>query len=113
MGLLFYFIAQKNLALEPSAQCHAQGDNNVAQEIQLDLLLGRTLIGGGQLNVAEETAIADLAEAAHALPCHALASAIGHAANVAVLRNPVWEPLRLAAAKLILLLERRTSQIPQ
>jgi hypothetical protein len=102
-----YFLALRRLALEPDAQCRAEGDYNVAQELQYEIIIGRCLIGKGKLTAVEEKAVGDLAAAADALPKDALLFAIGHAPNVEVLRNPAWAPLRVAAATLIPSLEPR------
>jgi hypothetical protein len=103
-----YFVqAVRRLAFEPDAQCRAEGDYNVAQELQYEIIIGRCLIGKGHLSALEEKTIGDLAAVAAALPNDALVFANGHAPNVAVMRNPAWVPLRIAAADLILLLEPR------
>ena len=100
-----YFLALNRLALEPDAQCRAEGDYNVAQELQYEIIIGRCLIGKGKLGAVEEKAILDLAAIADALPKDALLFANGHAPNVKVMQNPAWAPLRVAAATLIPLLE--------
>jgi hypothetical protein len=104
-----YFLALRRLALDPDAQCHAEGDYNVAQELQYEIIIGRCLIGKGKLTAVEEKAIGDLAAAADALPKDALLFAIGHAPNVEVLRNLAWAPLRFARRIFVLL--RRDSMI--
>jgi hypothetical protein len=106
----YYVLAVRRLALEPDAQCRAEGDYNVAQELQYEIIIGRCLIGKGKLTAVEEKAIGDLAAAADALPKDALLIANGHAPNVEVMRNPAWAPLRLAAATLIPLLEPRAME---
>jgi hypothetical protein len=106
----YYVLAVRRLALEPDAQCRAEGDYNVAQELQYEIIIGRCLIGKGKLTAVEEKAIGDLAAAADALPKDALLFANGHAPNVEVMRNRAWAPLRLAAATLIPLLEPRAAE---
>jgi hypothetical protein len=105
-----YVLALRRLALEPDAQCRAEGDYNVAQELQHEIIVGRCLIGKGKLSAVEEKAIGDLAAAASALPKDALLFANGHAPNVEVMRNLAWAPLRIAAANLIPLLEPRAEE---
>jgi hypothetical protein len=102
-----YFLALRRLALEPDAQCHAEGDYNVAQELRYEIIIGRCLNGKGKLSAVEEKALGELAAAADALPKDALLFANGHAPNVEVMRNLAWAPLRVAAATLIPLLEPR------
>jgi hypothetical protein len=103
----YYVLAVRRLALEPDAQCRAEGDYSVAQELQYEIVIGRCLIGKGKLSAVEEKGIWDLAAAADVLPKDALLFANGHAPNVEVMRNPAWAPLRVAAADLVLLLEPR------
>lgn len=96
MDFKYYALAIKKLALEPVVQCRAQGDYNVAQEIQFDIILGRSLIGRRRLSLAQEKAILNLAEAASNLPHEAVTPANGYAANVEVCDirrgNPcVWQ----------------------
>jgi hypothetical protein len=67
-----YVLALRRLALEPDAQCRAEGDYNVARELQYEIVIGRCLIGKGKLNAVEEKRIGDLAAAADALPKDAL-----------------------------------------
>ena len=102
-----YFLALRRLALEPDAQCRAEGDYNVAQDLQYEIIIGRCLIGKGKLSAVEEKAIGEMAAAADALPKDALLFANGHAPNVEVMRNLAWAPMRVAAATLIPLLEPR------
>jgi hypothetical protein len=102
-----YVLALRRLALEPDAQCRAEGDYNVARELQYEIVIGRCLIGKGKLNAVEEKRIGDLAAAADALPKDALLFANGHAPNVEVMRHLAWAPLRIAASTLIPLLEPR------
>jgi hypothetical protein len=106
----YFFLALKRLALEPDAQCRAEGDYNVAQELQYEIVIGRCLIGKGQLSAVEEKTIEDLAAAADALPKNALLFANGHAPNVAIMRHPAWVPLRVAAATLTGLLEAKAAE---
>jgi hypothetical protein len=103
----YFFLALRRLALEPDAQCRAEGDYNVAQELQYEIVIGRCLIGKGQLSAGEEKTIGIRAAAADALPKDALLFANGHAPNVAVMRHPAWVPLRVAAATLTVLLESK------
>jgi hypothetical protein len=103
----YYVLALRRLALEPDAQCRAEGDYNVAQELQHEILIGRCLTSKGKLSAAQEKGIGDLVAAVDALPKDALLFANGHAPNVEVMRNPLWAPLRVAAAVLIELLEPR------
>jgi hypothetical protein len=102
-----YLLALRRLALEPDAQCRAEGDYNVAQELQYEIVIGRCLIGKGKVNPVEEKTIGDLAAAADALPKDALLFANGHLPNVEVMQHLAWTPLRVAATTLIPLLEPR------
>jgi hypothetical protein len=103
----YYVLAVRRLALEPDAQCRAEGDYNVAQELQYEIIIGRCLIGKGKLSEVEEKRIGELAAAADGLPKDALLFANGHVPNVKVMQYPAWAPLRVAAAALIPLLEPR------
>lgn len=93
-----YMLALKSLAMEPEAQCQAEGDYNVAQELQYEISLGRCLIEKGRLDSVEEKSIAALADSVQSLPDSALVFANGHAPNVAVMKHPAWAPLRDAAS---------------
>jgi hypothetical protein len=106
----YFLLALRRLALEPDAQCRAEGDYNVAQELQYGIVIGRCLIGKGRLSAVEEKTIGDLAAAADALPKDALHFANGHVPNVAVMQHPAWVPLGVAAATLIVLLEAKAME---
>ena len=106
--IFFYFIkALRVLAMDPQSQCEAEGNFNVAQEIQYEILSGRYVIGKGKLNLSEEAAIATLASAVAAVPDSALTFAEGHLPNVKNMRHPAWTPIRAQAASLLAILGSR------
>jgi hypothetical protein len=86
--VFFYFIkALRILAMDPEPQCEAQGNYNVAFELQSEILSGRYLIGKGRLNGLQENAIAAVASAVAAVPDSALTFANGHEPNVRNMMN--------------------------
>jgi hypothetical protein len=104
--VFFYFIkALQILAKDPKPQCEAQGNFNVAQELQYEILSGRYLIGKGKLNDSQESALAALASAISAVPESALTFADGHGPNVKNMMLPVWTPIRAQATALLTLLD--------
>jgi hypothetical protein len=107
----FYFIkALRILAMDAEPQCDAEGNFNVAQELQYEILCGRYVIGKGKLNVSEETAIAAVTSAIEKVPDSALKFAEGHASNVKNMRHPAWTPLRAGAASLLQHLHSRIAE---
>jgi hypothetical protein len=77
-NIFFHFIkALRVLAMDPEPQCEAEGNFNVAQELQYEILSGRYVIGKGKLNSSEEAAIATLASAVGGVPDSALTFAEG------------------------------------
>lgn len=109
--VFFYFIqALRVLAMDPELQCEAQGNYNVAFELQSEILSGRYLIGKDRLSDLEESTVAALASAIDAVPDSALAFAKGHASNVRNMMNPAWTPIRAQAASLLALLDARISE---
>jgi hypothetical protein len=109
--IFFYFIrALRTLAMDAEPQCDSQGNFNVAQELQHEVLCGRYVIGKGKLNEAEETAIAAVTSAIGTVPDSALKFAEGHASNVKNMRHPAWIPVRTAAATLLKLLDSRIAE---
>jgi hypothetical protein len=110
-NVFFYFIATlKILAMEPEAQCEAQGNYNVAFELQQETLSGRYLVEKGRLDKAEEIAIEALASAISELPKSALAFANGHKPNVLNMEHSAWKPIRAQAASLLVLLIPRIAE---
>jgi hypothetical protein len=104
-NVFFYFIAGlRILAMEPEAQCEAQGNYNVAQELQQEALSGRYLVEKGRLNKVEETAIEGLASSISELPKSVLTFANGHEQNVLNMERAEWTPIRAQAASLLKLL---------
>jgi hypothetical protein len=79
--------------LDADPQCESEGNFNVAQELQYEILSGRYVIGKGKLNETEETAIAALASAVAAVPESAPTFAEGHATNVRNMMHPAWTPI--------------------
>jgi hypothetical protein len=102
--------ALRSLAMDADPQCESEGNFNVAQELQYEILSGRYVIGKGKLNETEETAIAALASAVAAVPESALTFAEGHAANVRNMMHPAWTPIRAQAVLLLALLDPRIAQ---
>jgi hypothetical protein len=102
--------ALRHLAMDADAQCESEGDFNVAQELQYEILCGRYVIGRGKLNETEEAAIGALASAIDAVPGSALTFAEGHAANVQNMMHPAWAPIRAQAVSLLALLDSRIAQ---
>jgi hypothetical protein len=101
-NVFFYFIVTlKILAMEPEAQCDAQGNYNVAQELQQEALSGRYLVEKGRLDKVEETAIEALASSISELPKSALTFANGHKQNVLNMERAEWTPIRAQAASLL------------
>jgi hypothetical protein len=58
--------------MDADPQCESEGNFNVVQELQYEILSGRYVIGKEKLNETEETAIAALASAVAAVPESAL-----------------------------------------
>ncbi|HEY2675709.1 MAG TPA: hypothetical protein VGI65_01990 [Steroidobacteraceae bacterium] len=69
--------ALRSLAMDADPQCESEGDFNVAQELQYEILCGRYVIGKGKLNETEEAAVGALASAIDAVPGSALTFAEG------------------------------------
>jgi hypothetical protein len=110
-NVLFHFIATlRILAMEPEAQCEAQGNYNVAQELQQEALSGRYLVGKGRLDEVEEIAIEALASSISELPKLALTFANGHKPNVLNMERVAWTPIRAQAALLLELLIPRIAE---
>jgi hypothetical protein len=109
---VFFYVIQalKILAMDPEQQCEAQGNYNVAFELQSEILSGRYPIGKGRLSALEESAIAGLASVIAAVPDSALVFANGHAPNVRNMMNPAWAPMRAQAASILALLESRIAE---
>jgi hypothetical protein len=95
---------------EPEAQCQAQGDYNVAQELQQETLSGRYLVERGKLDEVEEIAIEALASSISELPKSVLTFANGHKANVLNMERAAWTPIRAQAASLLELLIPRIAE---
>jgi len=96
--------------MDADPQCESEGNFNVGQELQYEILSGRYVIGKGKLNETEETAIAALASAVAAVPESALTFAEGHAANVRNMMHPAWTPIRAKGVLLLALLDSRIAQ---
>ena len=110
-NIFFYFIkALRVLAMDPESACEAEGNFNVAQELQYEILSGRYVIGKGKLNPSEEAAIAALASAVAGVPDSALTFAEGHLPNVRNMTHPAWTPIRLQAASLLTSLSPRIAE---
>lgn len=110
-NIFFYFIkALRVLAVDPEPQCEAEGNFNVAQELQYEILSGRYVIGKGKLNESEEVAIATLASAVAGVPDSALTFAEGHLPNVRNMMHPAWTPIRAQAASLLAILSSRITE---
>jgi hypothetical protein len=109
--IFFYFIkALRILAMDAESQCDAEGNFNVAQELQYEILCGRYVIGKGKLNNSEEKAVAAVTSAIETVPDSALKFAEGHAPNVQNMRHPAWIPIRAEAASLLQLLDSRIAE---
>lgn len=110
-NIFLHFVnALRILAMEPESQCHAEGNYNVAQELQYEILSGRYVIGKGKLNEIEEAAIATLTAAVGAVPDSALTFAEGHSANVRNMTHVSWTPMRAQASLLLSLLHSRIDE---
>jgi hypothetical protein len=110
-NIFLHFVnALRILAMDPEPQCHAEGNYNVAQELQYEILSGRYVIGKGKLNELEETALAALASAGAAIPESALAFAEAHYPNVKNMKHSAWSPIRAQAGSLLALLGPRISE---
>jgi len=96
--------------MDADPQCESEGNFNVAQELQYEILSGRYVIGKGKLNETEEAAIAALASVVAAVPESALTFAEGHAANVRNMMHPAWTPIRAQAVSLLALLDSRIAE---
>jgi catechol 2,3-dioxygenase-like lactoylglutathione lyase family enzyme len=92
--------------VEPAATCEAQGNYNVAFELQQEALSGRYLVDKGRLDRAEEIAIKAFASTVSNLPKSALVFAEGHEPNVRNMKHPAWTPIRAQAASLYCCSER-------
>src|ERR1700733_913575 len=92
------------LAMEPEAVCEAQGNYNVAFELQQEALSGRYLVDRGRLDRAEEIAVNAFGSSVSDLPKSALVFAEGHEPNVRNMRHDGWTPIRARAASLLVLL---------
>jgi hypothetical protein len=110
-NIFLHFVnALRILAMDPEPQCSAEGDFNVGQELQYEILSGRYVIGKGRLNELEESAVAALASAIAAVPDLALIFAAGHGPNVRNMKHPAWTLLRAQAASLLTLLDSRIAE---
>ena len=98
------------LAMEPEAVCEAQGNYNVAFELQQEALSGRYLVDKGRLDRAEEIAVNAFGSSVSDLPKSALVFAEGHEPNVRNMRHVAWTPLRAQAASLLVLLAPRIAE---
>jgi hypothetical protein len=110
-NIFLHFVnALRILAMDPEPQCHAEGNYNVAQELQYEILSGRYVIGKGKLNEVEESTIAALASAIAAVPDSALTFADGHRPNVRNMKHPAWTPVRAQAVSLLAILGSRIAE---
>jgi hypothetical protein len=110
-NIFLHFVnALRILAMDPESQCHAEGDFNVAQELQYEILSGRYVIGKGKLNEMEEAAVGALASSIAAIPKSALVFAEGHGPNVRNMKQAAWSPIRAQAASLLALLAPRIAE---
>src|SRR5258708_34651800 len=92
--IFFYFIkALRVLAMDPQSQCEAEGNFNVAQEIQYEIRSGRYVLGKGKLNLSEEAAIASLASAVAPVPDSALTRPQCHLPNVNNISDPASQQI--------------------
>jgi hypothetical protein len=98
------------LAMEPEATCEAQGNYNVAFELQQEALSGPYLVDKGRLDRAEEIAINAFASTVSDLPKSALVFAKGHEPNVRNMKHAAWTPIRAQAASLLVLLTPRIAE---
>jgi hypothetical protein len=98
------------LAMEPEAVCEAQGNYNVAFELQQEALSGRYLVDRGRLDRAEEIAINAFASSVSDIPKSALVFAEGHEPNVRNMRHAAWTRIRAQAASLLVLLAPRIAE---
>jgi hypothetical protein len=110
-NIFFHFVnALRILAMDPESQCHAEGNFNVAQELQYEILSGRYVIGKGKLNEFEEEALGALASSVAAIPESALVFAEGHDPNVRNMKHAAWSPIRAQAVSLLALLGPRIAE---
>jgi hypothetical protein len=110
-NIFFHFIkALRVLGMDPERQCNAEGNFNVAQELQYEILSGRYIIGKGRLNPSEEGAVTNLASAVAGVPDSGLTFAEGHLANVRNMQHPAWTPIRMQAASLLTILSSRIAE---
>src|SRR5580658_2690872 len=88
----------------------AEGNFNVAQELQYEINSGRYVVGKGKLNPSEEAAFTTLASAVAEVPDSALTFAEGHLPNVRNMMHPAWTPIRVQAASLLAILSSRIAE---
>jgi len=97
------------LASTPEKQCELMGDFNTAWELRDDALGGRYLVGTGFFTQQQETAVLELLAAVDPIPVNELPSGSGRTANLAAMRAPVWEPVRVQAQTLLAILAPLTA----
>jgi len=89
------------LASPPEKQCELMGDYNTAWELRDDALAGHYLIGSGLFTDQQERAILEFLAAIDPVPVNDMPSGSGRAKNLAAMQNPVWEPIRDLAKRLV------------
>jgi hypothetical protein len=97
------------LASPPEKQCELMGDYNTAWELRDDALAGHYLIGSGLFTDQQERAILEFLAAIDPVPVNDMPSGSGRATNLAAMQNPVWEPIRDLAKRLVSTLASVTS----
>lgn len=92
------------LARPPREACEAMGSYNPAWELRDDGMAGRYLLGSGRLSAGQEAGIQHLVDQLDAVPVDQMPGGAGLAPNLAAMRHPSWEPVRVSAAALLELL---------
>ncbi|WP_146092620.1 hypothetical protein [Xanthomonas arboricola] len=96
-----FLFTVETLAKPAEEQCQAMGDYNTAWELRDDALYGHNLIGTGFFTEQQESAVLAFMAAVRPVPVNDMPGGSGRTANLAAMRHPAWEQVRLLAKALL------------